>query len=88
MRVGVCVDTVLQGKLELRSWRDEERLARERGRKRAGRAGSEEPGEDEQDGADQVQRPSKIRVANREPNEREKVERDEKLREYMPAGEA
>ncbi|GLC37778.1 hypothetical protein PLESTB_001475900 [Pleodorina starrii] len=76
----------MQGKLELRSWRDEEKLARERGRKRGmGRAGSEEPAEEDADGADQVQRPSKIRVTTRDYTDRELQEREAKQRELLPA---
>ena len=76
---------VAQGKLELRSWRDEEKLARDRSRKRVlGRAGSEEPAEEEVDGSDQVQRPSKIRVTTRVLTDREMQERDAKRRELLP----
>ncbi|GIL70995.1 hypothetical protein Vretimale_4076 [Volvox reticuliferus] len=76
----------MQGKLELRSWRDEEKLARDRSRKRVmGRAGSEEPTEEDVDGSDQVQRPSKIRVTTRDLTEREQQERESKRRELMPA---
>ncbi|GIL46844.1 hypothetical protein Vafri_3728 [Volvox africanus] len=75
----------MQGKLELRSWRDEEKLARDRSRKRVmGRAGSEEPAEEDVDGSDQVQRPSKIRVTTRDLTEREQQERESKRRELMP----
>ncbi|PNH11674.1 RNA polymerase II-associated factor 1, partial [Tetrabaena socialis] len=75
----------MQGKLELRSWRDEEKLARDRSRKRVmGRAGSEEPGEEELDGSDQVQRPVKIRVTTRDFTERELQEREERRRELEP----
>lgn len=72
-----------QGKLELRSWRDEERLARARDRKRVmGRAENEEGGEEEDAGND-VQRPSKIRVHTRELNEKEQQEREERMRELQ-----
>ncbi|KXZ52842.1 hypothetical protein GPECTOR_8g225 [Gonium pectorale] len=75
----------MQGKLELRSWRDEEKLARDRSRKRVmGRAGSEEPPDEEADGSDQVQRPSKIRVSTRDLTEREAQEREVKQREILP----
>ncbi|KAG2499021.1 hypothetical protein HYH03_003206 [Edaphochlamys debaryana] len=75
----------MQGKLELRSWRDEEKLARDRSRKRVmGRAGSEEPAEEDMDGSDQVQRPSKIRVTTRDLTDRELAEREERRQELMP----
>ncbi|EFJ40852.1 hypothetical protein VOLCADRAFT_121678 [Volvox carteri f. nagariensis] len=75
----------MQGKLELRSWRDEEKLARDRSRKRVmGRAGSEEPAEEDVDGSDQVQRPSKIRVTTRDLTDRELQERESKRRELLP----
>ncbi|GFR43748.1 hypothetical protein Agub_g4860 [Astrephomene gubernaculifera] len=75
----------MQGKLELRSWRDEEKLARDRSKR--GRGGSEEPAEEDADGSDQVQRPSKIRVTTRDLTDRELQEREARQRELLPVAE-
>lgn len=76
-----------QGKLELRSWRDEEKLARDRSRKRVMGSANEEPAEEETDGSDQVQRPSKIHVTTRDLNDRELEDRESKRKELMPLAE-
>eukprot|EP00198_Chlamydomonas_reinhardtii_P007592 XP_001696929.1 Paf1 complex component [Chlamydomonas reinhardtii] len=77
----------MQGKLELRSWRDEEKLARDRSRKRVMGSANEEPAEEETDGSDQVQRPSKIHVTTRDLNDRELEDRESKRKELMPLAE-
>lgn len=74
----------VQGKLELRSWKDEEKLQRERGRKR-GRAGGEEDGEEDEGAMFDFQRPSKFKVATRQLTGKEVQERQQRQEALEPA---
>jgi hypothetical protein len=85
--VVVCrVPVPTQGKLECRNWKDEEKLQRERMRKRNRGGGDDD--DDDDDGSALFTRPAKLVVSARPMREKELQERGQRQAQLAPQGAA